>query len=82
MNKRTIFLILFSIFSTMSAAEPAETLYCFDFGGAFQDVAPGYTPVSRVYHSPRYLWIDNVREVERMDVSDPLRRDFVGGPKG
>jgi len=59
-----------------------EVLYCFDFGGAFQDVAPGYVPVSRVYHSPRYLWIDNVREVERMDVSDPLRRDFVGGPKG
>ncbi|MEE4311834.1 MAG: hypothetical protein V2J62_08165 [candidate division KSB1 bacterium] len=82
MNKRTIFLILFSIFSTISKAESAETLYCFDFGGAFQDVAPGYTPVSRVYHSPRYLWIDNVREVERMDVSDPLRRDFVGGPKG
>jgi len=59
-----------------------EVLYCFDFGGAFQDVAPGYTAVSRVYHSPRYLWIDNVREVERMDVDDPLRRDFVGGAKG
>jgi rhamnogalacturonyl hydrolase YesR len=59
-----------------------EVLYCFDFGGAFQDVAYGFTPVSRVYHSPRFLWIDNVREVERMDVDDALRRDFVGGQKG
>lgn len=59
-----------------------DVIYCFDFGGAFQDVAVGFTPVSRVYHSPRYLWIDNVKEVERMDANDPLRRDFVGGPKG
>lgn len=71
-----------ALFVSATSSLSREVLYCFDFGGAFQDVAPGYTPVSRVYHSPRYLWIDNVREVERMDVQDPLRRDFVGGPKG
>ena len=76
-----LFLLLMN-FLVPSFSSAKDVLYCFDFGGAFQDVAPGYTPVSRVYHSPRYLWIDNVREVERMDVSDPLRRDFVGGSKG
>ena len=76
----SIILFLFLIFTNQCLGQ--EALYCFDFGGAFQDVAPGYIPVSRVYHSPRYLWIDNVREVERMNVKDPLRRDFVGGPKG
>lgn len=54
-----------------------DVIACFDFGGAFQQVAIGYTPVSRVYHSPRYLWADNVREIARIDFPDPLLRDFV-----
>jgi rhamnogalacturonyl hydrolase YesR len=77
----TIAILLFSIIGTNNCWSQ-EVLYCFDFGGAFQDVAYGFTPVSRVYHSPKFLWIDNVREVERMDVDDALRRDFVGGQKG
>ncbi len=75
--------VLFLVqFILTGAVHGKDVLYCFDFGGAFQDVAPGYIPVSRVYHSPRYLWIDNVREVEHMDIKDPLQRDFVGGTKG
>jgi hypothetical protein len=77
----TLLLLLFLIFKPNNCMSQ-DVLYCFVFGGAFQDVACGFTPVSRVYHSPRFLWIDNVLEVERMDVDDALRRDFVGGQKG
>jgi len=59
-----------------------ETLYCFDFGGDYQEVAAGFIPVSRVYRSPRYLWINNVLEEERIEETDPLLRDFAAGSKG
>jgi hypothetical protein len=76
------FCILKVLLFSASAGFSKEVLYCFDFGGAFQDVAPGFTGIGRVYHSPRHLWIDNVREVARMECDDPLRRDFAGGPEG
>jgi len=74
-------ILLIQFFPT-SSVYAKDVLYCFDFGGAFQDVAPGFTGIGRVYHSPRHLWIDNVREIARMECDDPLRRDFAGGPEG
>jgi hypothetical protein len=82
MRIRLLLFIMLSHFLLFSTGFGKEVLYCFDFGGAFQDVAPGFTGIGRVYHSPRHLWIDNVREVARMECDDPLRRDFAGGPKG
>ena len=32
-------------------------LYRFQFGNDYQLVVPGYQPVSRVFRSPRYMWI-------------------------
>jgi hypothetical protein len=74
---------IFLLFVTgLANAQRGDVLYCFDFGGAFQDIAPGYTAVSRVYHSPRYLWIDNVREIEYYHLENPLLKDFVSSDKG
>ncbi len=79
MQRIFIFLI---VITTIANAQSEDVLYCFDFGGAFQDVAPGYTAVSRVYHSPRYLWIDNVAETEYYDLKNPLLKDFVSNDEG
>jgi hypothetical protein len=54
----------------------------FDFGGDYQDVAPGHQPVSRVYRSPRFLWISPVRDQERPETADPLLKDFETGSQG
>ena len=79
MQRIFIFLI---VITTIANAQSGDVLYCFDFGGAFQDIAPGYTAVSRGYHSPRYLWIDNVEETEYYDSKNPLLKDFVSNDKG
>ena len=59
-----------------------EVLYRFDFGDDYQPVAPGYQPVSRVYRSPRFLWVGPVSEGDRVDNPDPLLRDFETGNRG
>jgi len=56
--------------------------YRFDFGGDYQQVAPGFRRISRVYHSPRFLWVNPVQEGERIQNPDPLLRDFICGPRG
>lgn len=70
--------------ATQSIPEAAQVvpIYCFDFGGDSQWVAPGFEPVSRVYRSPRYLWITPLIQQERIEVTDPLMRDFLEGPRG
>ncbi len=76
--------IWFLLIPTGLWANPAQqdVLYCFDFGGAYQTVAPGFTAVSRAYHSSHYLWIDNVTEITRLGDDDPLYRDFVEHERG
>ena len=75
---RKIFLLLLLTQLTFAQKpEQPEILYCFDFGGAFQRVAVGYTHISRVYHSPKYLWITNVQEINRSMEPDALLRDFM-----
>ncbi|MBN1540827.1 hypothetical protein JW992_01690 [candidate division KSB1 bacterium] len=75
--KRSCSLLLLAALAIPSLALSRDVIACFDFGGAFQQTAVGYTPVSRVYHSPRYVWTHNVREVARIGFPDPLLRDFV-----
>ena len=77
-----LFIIILLIYLPNSVISQEKSIHCFDFGGSFQKVAPGFVPVSRVYHSPKYLWIDNVTEVARIECKDPLLRDFVSGKKG
>lgn len=60
----------------------ADVLLRLDFGNDYCPVAPGYTPVSRVYRSPRYLWISRVADGDRPDNPDPLLRDFASGRDG
>jgi hypothetical protein len=79
---KKILILFICVFSFQKMYSQNEVLYCFDFGGAFQRVAPGYTPVTRVYHSPKFLWIDNVTECVRQECRDDLLRDFVSGKKG
>lgn len=59
-----------------------DVLYCFEFGNDFQTAAPGFQPVSRVYRSPRYLWISDVQDVTRNEESPPLLRNFMQGTEG
>ena len=59
-----------------------KVLYRFDFGDDYQQVAPGYQPVSRVYRSARFLWVGPVNDDERADNPDPLLRDFETGNRG
>ncbi len=54
----------------------------FEFGGDYQLVTPGYQPVSRVYRSPKFLWVSPVRDEERPETTDPLLRDFESGDNG
>lgn len=60
----------------------SSVIYCFDFGDDFEAPAPGFLRVSRVYRSPKYLWITNVTEVTRIEEKEPLLRDFVQGTSG
>jgi hypothetical protein len=53
-----------------------------DFGNDFTPAAPGFTKVGRVYRSPRYLWIDELREVWRPNVEDPLLLSSIQGQEG
>ncbi len=64
------------------SAAQQTVVYRFDFGGDYQEVAPGYRPVSRVYRSPRFLWISPVRDEERPEDNDSLLKDFETGPAG
>jgi hypothetical protein len=77
-----IFAVILLLPISLLSQDEKEVLYCFDFGGAFQKPAPGYIPISRVYHSPRYLWIDNVNECSRLEEPDPLLQDFMSKQKG
>src|SRR5437016_173531 len=71
---------------TLGQTKPARSqltpIYCFAFGHDYRVVAPGFEPVSRVFRSPRYLWITPVREQERIGEPDLLLRNFVEGPQG
>lgn len=72
-----------SLITEAAGATDFHIIYCFDFGSDFQKVATGWTPVSRVYRSSRYLWIGELSENERMgDDADPLLSDFVSGKSG
>jgi len=64
---------------TMTEYSP---IFCFDFGHDYRVAAPGFQPVSRVFRSPRYLWVTPVREQEQTGETDPLLRTFVEGPQG
>lgn len=58
-------------------------LYCFDFGNNQGSVAPGFERISRVYCSPRFLWITKVDDsTTRLDNPDPLLRSFIRGHRG
>lgn len=57
-------------------------LYRFDFGDDYQRVAPGFQPVSRVFRSPKFLWVSPVSDGERPENPDPLLRDFETGGRG
>lgn len=59
-----------------------DVLYCLAFGGDFQLIAPGFQPVSRVYRSPKFLWVTNVTEETRTNNPQPLLRGFVQGAEG
>ena len=70
---------LFLLGAGLCAAGEFTTLCRFDFGDDFQEVAPGWQPVSRVYRSPRFLWVNAVRDVEIEGEPDALLRDAVSG---
>lgn len=53
-----------------------------DFGGTYMNCATGFLTSNRVYRSPRFLWLDEVREVWREEEDNPLLEDFVKGKEG
>lgn len=56
----------------------------FDFGNVHKHFTPGFKVFSRIYQSPRYFWIDRVRDVElwHSGVDDPLLEDFASAQNG
>lgn len=47
------------------------------FGNGYQRRAPGHILLSRVYASPRYLWLTEVEESASLGVEDPLLEGCV-----
>jgi hypothetical protein len=45
-------------------------------------LAPGYRPIGRVYGSPRFLWIDEVRERWSRGVEDPVLMTSIIDSRG
>lgn len=54
----------------------------FDFGNALTPESPGYVKVGRVYCSPRFLWINEVREEWRPGPEENGLFSFVSGTEG
>ena len=76
------FLLVVTFLAQVPLFGADRTVYRFDFGDDYQQVAPGYQPVSRVFRSPRYLWVSRISDGARPDNPDPLLRDFATGPEG
>jgi len=77
---RTLFATALLCGSLVPAA--AETIARFQFANDYQIHAPGYQLVSRVYRSPRYLWVSRVREIEIDGEKDALLAGAIAGEKG
>lgn len=60
----------------------AETIIRFQFANDYNRHAAGYQIVSRVYRSPRYLWVSRVREIEIDGEKDALLSGAIAGEKG
>jgi hypothetical protein len=60
----------------------AETIARFQFANDYGRHAAGYQIVSRVYRSPRYLWVSRVSEIEIDGEKDPLLGGAIAGEKG
>ncbi|MCL5745866.1 MAG: hypothetical protein M1541_18395, partial [Acidobacteria bacterium] len=60
----------------------AETIARFQFANDYARHAAGYQIVSRVYRSPRYLWVSRVREIEIDGEKDALLGGAIAGEKG
>lgn len=77
---RTLFATALLCGSLVPAA--AETIARFQFANDYAAHAPGYQIVSRVYRSPRYLWVSRVREIEIDGEKDALLAGAIAGEKG
>jgi len=60
----------------------AETIVRFQFANDYHPHAPGYQIVSRVYRSPRFLWVSRVREIEIDGEKDALLSGAISGEQG
>jgi hypothetical protein len=60
----------------------AGTVARFQFAGDYHPRTPGYQIVSRVYRSPRFLWVSRVREIEIDGEKDALLSGAISGEKG
>ena len=59
-----------------------KTLAKFDFGNGTVTKKPGFIKIERVYVSPKYLWMNELRNVWRRDVDESPYRDFVMADEG
>jgi len=60
----------------------SETIARFQFANYYHPHAAGYRVASRVYGSPRYLWVSRVREIEIEGEKDALLSGAIVGEKG
>jgi len=61
---------------------PAGSIIRFQFANDYHPRAARYQIVSRVYRSPRYLWVSRVREIEIEGEKDALLSGAIAGEKG
>jgi hypothetical protein len=54
----------------------------FDFGNALTPESPGFIKVGRVYRSPRFLWLNDVREGWRPGPEEDGLFSYVSGTEG
>jgi hypothetical protein len=59
-----------------------KTIARLNFGNSEVYDAPDHILIGRVYSTPRFVWVNEVREYWRPGVEDPLLLSFVGGPAG
>lgn len=59
-----------------------ETIVRFQFANYYHPHATGYQVASRVYGSPRFLWVSRVREIEIDGEKDALLSGAIVGEKG
>ena len=59
-----------------------KTIAKFDFGNMTVLQKPDYLKVERVYCSPKYIWINELRNTWRKEISESPYRDFVSAIKG